>query len=154
MKDSIFSRILILDAAAIDNPQRQPKKGLDPTYLVPAVALAIYEQLAYMRYISCPLCNRHVRGQAEGVHTCVQNKAVSPPQSIELDAVIESARKQKTVEACVLEANEATPVQFVKLAFGQFYEELDQQIRAKVAELYDKSDAFVGTKFLRPVPSA
>ena len=83
----------------------------------------------------------------------MQNKNVNPPQVAELDAVIEEARKKKTVEACVLEANEATPGQFVKLAFEQFYQENDHQIRAKVVELYEKSDAFVGTKFHRPVPS-
>ena len=84
----------------------------------------------------------------------MQNKSISPQQATELSPVIETARKQKTLEACVLEANEATPVQFVKLPFGQFYETFDQQIRDKVVQLYEKSDAFVGTKFVRPIPSA
>ena len=154
LKDIVFSGLVILDAAALDNPQRPAKKGLDPTYFVPAVAMSVYEQLAYTRYISCPLCNRHVHGQGEDIHTYVQNKSISPPQATELCAVIESARKQKTLEACVLEANEATPIQFVNLPFGQFYEAFDQQIRDKIVQLYEKSDAFVGTKFLRPIPSA
>jgi len=145
LKRIIHSAVLIKAAAGLDTPQQPDKRGLDPAVLVPAIAMSVYERIAYQRFACCLACNPGIyRGPAG--HSCLLSKT-SLPTDHELDCALERARKMKAVEAELLASDEVTLKQYIALDFSSFYSEFDGKIRAQVRELYLKTDAFVGYRF-------
>ena len=130
MKELVHSMVLIKDGAALDRVAKGVKV-LDSAELIPALAKAVYENIADARYVYCNSCQG-----SPGTHICIANKTIKLTGQ-ELDDGIELAKKKKTLESILFASNSIVVNQFASMPLAQFWVDNVGAIRAHVQKMFD-----------------
>ena len=134
MKELVHSMVLIKNGAALDRVAK-PVKVLDSAELIPALAKAVYENIANARYVFCNSCQG-----GPGVHVCIANKTIKLTDQ-ELDDGIELAKKKKSLEAVLFASNSVVVNQFASMPLAKYWADNLDVIRAEVRKMFDEGFA-------------